>query len=506
MQVLRRINLVQFFLYEAESFEIEGDTAFLGPNGTGKTVLLDAVQIAMLGAHGHYVRLNAQKEGTNSRPRKIMDYCLGALDGNVKREVAQSYVCLVFEDTKTRVRTSVGINMIAAKGDIRHETKGMFVARDCDLVIQDFLEPVAGGHSPMRWEDFRTELRKKVDKRDAKPQFHDTPEAYVREMLAALCTTRRLDAAAFMTSFHKSLLLRSIDSVDEFVRNFLVDARKIDRQAAAAQIQRFEELRKLVADTKAQIAELDSLGNDFKVVKAASERAAGYNALAATLRYDDCAERQAYLQEEVESLEKEDAEGQQKLKQIRERLAQLEAEEKAALAAVNASEPLKAMQQAEQTLEQMKGQLPDLTRPIERVVNNLDMAVSDLLADPDVAKDSGTSRDIAKQIRTVRDHLTAMRLEPAKTLLTSALHAGRQLAAPLERLVDNAKLDLERAEEDLKGLESRRRQSDKYGVALSSDTSRAIERLDLLGIKAIPVCSVVRMTDAAWQWAQMCPP
>ncbi|PTU29137.1 SbcC/MukB-like Walker B domain-containing protein [Stenotrophobium rhamnosiphilum] len=500
MQNLKRINLVQFFLYEAESFEIDGDTSFLGPNGTGKTVLLDAVQIAMLGGHGHYVHLNAQKEGSNSKPRRIMDYCLGMTDSNLKREVAQSYICLVFEDTKSKVCTSIGISMVAARGDSKHETKGMFVARGCDLEIGDFLEGVDGGQSPLRWEDFRVQLRKRGDAIGVKPQFHDTPESFVSEMLGALCSVRRIDAKAYMSAFKKSLALRSLDDgVDKFVREFLIDAKPINRQAAAAQIQRFQELRKLVEDTKAQIAELEKLESDFRSLKNVSERATGYTALAATLQYEHWAEKHGFLKEEVEDLERQDTEGQRQLTQLKERLQQLEADEKAALAAVHASEPLKAKQQAEEALEQLQRQLQDYTRPIERIINNIDQALSDLLADQEFNKNPAGGREVTKLIKESRDHLTAKRLSPAKEKLTAALHAARQMAQPLESLVDRAKTARDRADEDLKSLEASRRQSDKYGVALSNDTARAIERLEFMGITATPVCSLVKVTDTTWQ-------
>lgn len=36
MVLLERVNLIQFFLYEARDVDIGRNTAFLGPNGTGK--------------------------------------------------------------------------------------------------------------------------------------------------------------------------------------------------------------------------------------------------------------------------------------------------------------------------------------------------------------------------------------------------------------------------------------------------------------------------------------
>ncbi len=69
MKKLKRISLVQFFLYDAVELEITGHAAFLGQNGSGKTSLLDAIQIAMLGAHETYLAFNSQSVGTTNGRR-----------------------------------------------------------------------------------------------------------------------------------------------------------------------------------------------------------------------------------------------------------------------------------------------------------------------------------------------------------------------------------------------------------------------------------------------------
>ena len=46
MQQLERVHLVQFFLFEAQTLELDATTAIIAPNGAGKSALLDALQIA----------------------------------------------------------------------------------------------------------------------------------------------------------------------------------------------------------------------------------------------------------------------------------------------------------------------------------------------------------------------------------------------------------------------------------------------------------------------------
>ena len=97
MKRLERVILVQFSLFDFEEFELGMNSALLGANGAGKTTILDAIQVAMLGAHGNYISFNTQKAG-GPRDRTLRDYCLGVtLEGGEqgvlarKRDDAQSF-------------------------------------------------------------------------------------------------------------------------------------------------------------------------------------------------------------------------------------------------------------------------------------------------------------------------------------------------------------------------------------------------------------------------------
>ena len=101
MQQLERVHLVQFFLFEAQTLELDATTAIIAPNGAGKSALLDALQIVLLGGDRSRIRFNAQAGGSH-RARTIRDYCLGVFrsgDEGRKRRTATTYISLVFRDT-----------------------------------------------------------------------------------------------------------------------------------------------------------------------------------------------------------------------------------------------------------------------------------------------------------------------------------------------------------------------------------------------------------------------
>lgn len=77
MKLLNRILLVNWYLLSAEQIDIEGNTAFIGPNASGKSSILDAIQAVLLGGDQRLIQLNASA-GEKSR-RTLREYCLGVV-------------------------------------------------------------------------------------------------------------------------------------------------------------------------------------------------------------------------------------------------------------------------------------------------------------------------------------------------------------------------------------------------------------------------------------------
>ena len=81
MKKLIRIRVVQFFLYEMRDVDVGMNCGVFGANASGKSSLLDAVQIVMLGANESRgsagVAFNAQADESNNNSRNIRSYCLG---------------------------------------------------------------------------------------------------------------------------------------------------------------------------------------------------------------------------------------------------------------------------------------------------------------------------------------------------------------------------------------------------------------------------------------------
>ena len=110
--VLRNITAVNYYLYQ-QDFPIEGagNAVFLGGNGSGKSVLLDAIQIVMTGMNKRYLDLNSRIAEGRANRRTVLEACLGLLDDRqgYERDSCVTYIALGFETTDATRRCTAGV-------------------------------------------------------------------------------------------------------------------------------------------------------------------------------------------------------------------------------------------------------------------------------------------------------------------------------------------------------------------------------------------------------------
>lgn len=143
MYLLEKFHLVQFFLFRAETLSFSPATGIVAPNGSGKSAILDAMQIVLYGGDQNQIDLNAQSGGVSgTRGRSVREYCLGYYRGDEHiRENATSYLTMVFRDTEGELPpVSVGLALGASVGDPKLHVYGRYVVQGVALALDDHLE------------------------------------------------------------------------------------------------------------------------------------------------------------------------------------------------------------------------------------------------------------------------------------------------------------------------------------------------------------------------------
>jgi uncharacterized protein YPO0396 len=262
---LRRIIMIDWYLFSAEQIDLSGLTALIGPNGAGKSAIIDAAQTVLTGANMMSIRFNPSAQSASKSKRSIHDYCLGVVSLDERgersqptRESAYTYVVLGFVDVETGAAINLGIafSASATRGEERCEAR--FLIRGALVSLDDFLESLGGETVETRhWHAVRTLLRA----RDLEviDDFGSASD-FVEDGLRALSPAGfPLDPRRFIKAFRNALLLRPVDNPTDFVRNYVLDVPtiQVDRLRRSIELYRF--LTGRIENLKAQSASLSQI-------------------------------------------------------------------------------------------------------------------------------------------------------------------------------------------------------------------------------------------------------
>ncbi len=259
---LRRITLIDWYLFRAEQIDFVGMTALIGPNGAGKSAIIDAAQMVLTGANMTNLRFNASAQSAARSKRSIRDYCLGVVSLDERgersqptRDAAYTYAVLGFVDVDSGDALNLGIafSASAARADERCESR--FMVKGRLLGQADLLEPVDEESVETRhWHAVRTALR--AEDLEVIDDFASAGD-FVEESLRALSPKGYpLDPRRFIKAFRNALLLKPVENPTEFVRNYVLDVPTIKVDRLRQSIELYREFANKIEGLKAQTASL----------------------------------------------------------------------------------------------------------------------------------------------------------------------------------------------------------------------------------------------------------
>lgn len=501
MKYLERIRVVQFFLFEQQDFRLQDITGIFGPNGSGKSSLLDAVQIAMLGANSRLVALNAQAD-EQATTRSLRAYCLGQYGENPEhraRDNATTYITLVWRDSETNEPLSMGVCLYASADKEKHDVLGRYIVPKIELSMSDHLETVDGEERPRDWNTFRHQLveRSRVSGED--PLFNDA-NRYIQAALLALRgkgTTPHTES--FIRAFRFALRMRFDKSVDQIVRNDVLESRPTNIKKFREVTESFRRLAELVAQLEAKIADGRRVESEFSRAAAESRRAVTWMAMgkmtAVEVERLSCDQATAAKVKARGHLATKNSEHQGLATQI----AHANAEAlrfRLAREAHSAHKDYGALQteiQAGTKRRQDKGS------ELRNTLNLVRRTLAEAADSPFLETSATAMKSAAQKLQALVDRLDGSAQAEIESALRPALKVAEKAVgelfsrgSALERAIGEVEQSLEVAEASLARVLKGR-------APLSDHVQRLLTELTDKGVNAEPICDLVKITDIAWQ-------
>lgn len=507
MKLLNRISLLQFFLYEREDLDVGRNTAFLGPNGTGKTCLLDAVQTVMLGADTQRVHFNAQADGKR-RDRSLRSYCLGIYDQSEHgrcRDISNTYISLVFRDEDTGEVVTAGVALSARVDAVEHSFHGLYILPGVDLTSADLVEALPDGQvRVLPWKDAQYRLKALVDEAGSTRTSLITQnrEEFVRKLLIdhLAAPGDKPNPLMFRNAFQRSLQLKVMDDLSTALRDNLIQASPTNIREFKVGLDQFRKMRELVLRIREQIESAQAVGREYVKVKTQRTRQANLLSLAATVEVEAAGSESAHQQDQLVELEARmtgaKAEGQRAKAEL----------ERATHADRQARED-RARDLGYQNRAEVTGQLHEREKAARLANDTLSNELNGMLrAVASASRQAALKADNA-QFELAGTHISRAlgQLEARSLPQDEDINALAQAVARAAHLSGRATHTLDVAHQELSAEADAARRAlarTTQGLSRLADPVDLVQRrLQEANIEAIPVCDLVQVSESRWQAA-----
>lgn len=299
---LTRIHALNWYGYK-DSIPVEGNLLLAGVTGSGKSILMDLIQLVLVGDQ-RLVRFNQSATGDRS-DRSLKGYCLGDTKQEENgvtqymRQSAISYVALEFTWPNGKRIETWGLRLeFASAAEVHGKVTPFFLP--VALARSDFLHP---DKRPLDYPGFKA----LVEGHEGR-LYSDGLEPYLRDM--AQPTHLNFNRAVLRALLPTAMSFTFLKSFNEFARHFILPADKLDVTDVTASYRtfvRYEEDLQLLDD---QFQRLRTIRETFDRLTALRRDLALARYLAAQFRHEHAAEqlqadeanyerlRQAYAAEE----------------------------------------------------------------------------------------------------------------------------------------------------------------------------------------------------------------
>lgn len=252
---IKRLHMINWMYYPLQSIDFGASNLLTGITGSGKSTIVDAIQILMLGeVSGNFYNKSA---ASNKSDRTITTYLRGAYDGGEKRagKGFSSYLALDFFDDLQNESFCCGI-VFDMEADEDRPDYSYFIA-DCPFrqewalggrrvarSIEEFSSYAKQNHLPIHWQQTNT--------------------AYRKDLLYRL----QIFDENFFSVFRTAVAYVPLNRIDEFiVRNICHKEDTIDVEEMKTAIREYQRMQRQMQEFEQKKRELGAISQTHEAYR-----------------------------------------------------------------------------------------------------------------------------------------------------------------------------------------------------------------------------------------------
>ncbi|MBK1791574.1 SbcC/MukB-like Walker B domain-containing protein [Persicirhabdus sediminis] len=292
---LTRIHAINWFGYQ-DVFDIHGNLLIAGVTGSGKSILMDLMQLVLVGDKKS--KYNQSATGKSSS-RTLKSYCLGDTKDEVegvaqymRNEGATTYVALEFTwPGQSKVETwGLRIEFDSAAQNQPSKRHGFMIPRRMEKA--DWIDEFG---YPLGWSDFRDFTQEKEGK------VFDTMETYRREMALAQHLNFDRDTLDYLLPVAMSFTF--LENFNRFCRSFVLPPDEVRIQEVRDSYYAFMSLRRELETLNKQQILLEAINQHYTSHHQAKRDRVLFADIARELKRDDLQELVNDYEQEIAQLE-----------------------------------------------------------------------------------------------------------------------------------------------------------------------------------------------------------
>lgn len=313
MKRLKRLLLIHWHHYEKEIIDFENINFLTGKTATGKSTIIDALQLVLLGdTTGTF--FNKAANDKSARTLKSYLYCEEGDDGGagfryLRQGQFTSYVVVEFEDTERNTKFSCGL-ICDCFSDGTYKSR-WFILNNSGIPENCFIDTKS--NTPFDSTSLNTYLRNNLGKKGSAFDFFDTNKRYQEIILGKFGQMKQ----KYHTLLRKAVPFTPITDIEQFITESICDVRNnIDVEKMQSDIRHYKNLEEDAERIRERITILQAIDGFNKAYDREKELYLTQSYVIDKANLEEQKREQATLEANLEKKELELAECEQNIGEV----------------------------------------------------------------------------------------------------------------------------------------------------------------------------------------------